>query len=204
MTEIAELAIPLCQIARLFSSRQWCLATSGNFSARLREGRCLITESGRDKSCLTEDDLIVCDLDGTAVDSERIPSAETALHCCLYRLDNEIGAVLHTHSATATVLSRHADADLYFEHYEMQKALGGVKSHSGHVKLVILENSQQMPVIIRGLQARWEAGEVTVPGFLIRGHGLYAWGRDLFEAQRHVEGLEFLMTCAWQERLAKQ
>ena len=29
-------------------------------------------------------------------------------------------------------------------------------------------------------------------GFLIRKHGLYAWGANLEEAQRHVETLEFL------------
>jgi ribulose-5-phosphate 4-epimerase/fuculose-1-phosphate aldolase len=28
---------------------------------------------------------------------------------------------------------------------------------------------------------------------LLRGHGLYAWGRDLEEAQRHTEALEFLL-----------
>ncbi len=164
----------------------------------------MITVSGKDKSRLTEDDLIVCSLDGKAVDSDRIPSAETELHCHLYRLDDEIGAVLHTHSANATVLSRLADSKLHFERYEMQKALEGVKSHTGSMDLIILENNQQMWAIVRDLRERWDAGDVTAPGFLIRGHGLYAWGRDLFEAQRHVEGLEFLMTCAWQERLAKQ
>ena len=41
-----------------------------------------------------------------------------------------------------------------------------------------------------------------VPGFLIRGHGLYAWGRDIAEARRHVEGLEFLLSCLWQQALA--
>ena len=29
-------------------------------------------------------------------------------------------------------------------------------------------------------------------GLLLRGHGLYTWGRDLAEARRHVEALEFL------------
>jgi ribulose-5-phosphate 4-epimerase/fuculose-1-phosphate aldolase len=29
-------------------------------------------------------------------------------------------------------------------------------------------------------------------GFLIRGHGLYTWGRDVDQARQHVEILEFL------------
>jgi methylthioribulose-1-phosphate dehydratase len=29
-------------------------------------------------------------------------------------------------------------------------------------------------------------------GFLLRRHGLYAWGKDLDEARRHLEIFEFL------------
>jgi methylthioribulose-1-phosphate dehydratase len=32
-----------------------------------------------------------------------------------------------------------------------------------------------------------------VHGFLLRGHGLYTWGRDLALARRHLEVLEFLL-----------
>jgi methylthioribulose-1-phosphate dehydratase len=41
-------------------------------------------------------------------------------------------------------------------------------------------------------------------GFLVRGHGLYAWGETLAAAKRHVEGLEFLLSCLWQERLLER
>jgi len=33
---------------------------------------------------------------------------------------------------------------------------------------------------------------VTAPGFLLAGHGLYAFGRDAEEAFRHTEALETL------------
>ena len=32
-------------------------------------------------------------------------------------------------------------------------------------------------------------------GFLIRKHGLYAWGKDVFSARRHIEIYEFLFEC---------
>ena len=32
-------------------------------------------------------------------------------------------------------------------------------------------------------------------GYLIDGHGLYAWGRDMAEARRHLEAFEFLLGC---------
>jgi len=33
--------------------------------------------------------------------------------------------------------------------------------------------------------------------FLIRGHGTYAWGKDLSEAKRHLETLEYLCHCEY-------
>jgi methylthioribulose-1-phosphate dehydratase len=38
-------------------------------------------------------------------------------------------------------------------------------------------------------------------GFLVRGHGLYCWGKQVEEARRHLEGLEFLFQCELQRRL---
>ena len=32
-------------------------------------------------------------------------------------------------------------------------------------------------------------------GYLIDGHGLYAWGRNMAEARRHLEAFEFLFHC---------
>jgi methylthioribulose-1-phosphate dehydratase len=37
-------------------------------------------------------------------------------------------------------------------------------------------------------------------GFLIRGHGLYTWGRDVAEAKRHLEILEFLFEMIGRKR----
>jgi methylthioribulose-1-phosphate dehydratase len=36
---------------------------------------------------------------------------------------------------------------------------------------------------------------------LIAGHGLYAWGEDLFSATRHLEILEFLLEQRWRQLL---
>ena len=197
-----ELSAALCATCHLFGERQWCLATSGNFSVRVAPERCLITQSGKDKSTLSPDDLMICDLAGRALVATLQSSAETALHTCLYRHDGEIGAVLHTHSVAATVVSRAVDAVVEIDGLEMQKALRGVSSHEQALSIPVLENTQDMPQLAGELERRLAAGDIPLPAFLVRGHGLYAWGRTLGEAQRHVEGLEFLLQCLWQERLA--
>jgi len=192
----------LCRVARLFGERQWCLATSGNFSLRIDARHCLITQSGKDKSVLDPGDLMLCDLDGNALDRALRPSAEAALHTALYRQDARIGAVLHTHSVTSTVLSRALADDLVIRGLEMQKGVSGVRSHEDSVTIALFENTQDMDALATAVIGRLGAGTLTAPGFLVRGHGLYAWGADLAEAQRHIEGFEFLLACAWQERQA--
>jgi methylthioribulose-1-phosphate dehydratase len=199
-THAAE-AEALAAVGRLFGAREWCLATGGNFSLRLGGERCLITRSGTDKSRLTAGDLMVCGQDGVPQEPGAKPSAEIALHTCLYALDEQIAAVLHTHSVTATVVSRAAAGDIVFQGYEMQKAIAGHASHEDKLVLPVLDNSQDMRILAAEVRERFALGHLRASGFLVRGHGLYAWGADLASAQRHVEGLEFLLACFRQERL---
>lgn len=182
-----------------FGDRQWCLATGGNFSARIDEQSYLITRSGCDKSKLTAADLIHCNFDGGAINSEHKSSAETDLHIKLYQLDDSIGAVLHTHSVNATVLSRLVNASVEISGYEMQKSLRGNTSHEPMILVPVFNNTQDIPELAERVAEHFIAGELTQPGFLVRGHGLYAWGRDIAEARRHVEGFEFLFTCLMQK-----
>jgi methylthioribulose-1-phosphate dehydratase len=77
-------------------------ATSGNFSARLDDGRIAITVSGRHKGRLTEADIMLLDAGGRALDQRR-PSAETGLHLQLYRRFPMTRGILHPHSQAATL-----------------------------------------------------------------------------------------------------
>ncbi len=202
--EVGKKADELCRLGRLFGERQWCLATSGNFSVRVDAGRCLITRSGTDKARLSHEDLMICNLDGVPADPTLHPSAETPLHTCLYRHDPAIRAVLHTHSVTTTVLSRASNSSLPLRGFEMQKAFDGVRSHDVPLAIAVFDNSQDMQALAAAVDRQLKDDSLAVPGFLVRGHGMYAWGKDLAAAQRHVEGLEFLLGCIWQERLARQ
>jgi methylthioribulose-1-phosphate dehydratase len=48
------------------------------------------------------------------------------------------------------------------------------------------------------VEALFDAGPLS--GYLIAGHGLYAWGRDLAEARRHLEAFEFMLACELEPR----
>lgn len=198
----SQLAEELICVSRFIGRQNWCPATGGNFSARIDSETCLITQSGKDKSELVPSDLMMVNLQGEALDSTLKPSAEVALHMRLYQLSDEIACVLHTHSVTSTVLSRHVqDSCLIIQGYEMQKALAGNTTHKSQIQIRIFENDQNMMRLADGIEATWQQGEITQPGILVRGHGLYAWGKSIAEARRHIEGFEFLFACLWQEYL---
>lgn len=188
-------AIELAELARSLHQRGWLLGTSGNLSAVVEHEplRLAITPSGVDKGQLRPEQLLLVDEHGRVVRGQGKPSAELALHLELVR-SRRAGAVLHTHSIWATVLSclHAADGGVSIQDFEMLKALRGVATHEHREWLPIVANSQDMDELVHTLQAALLHGQER-HGFLIRGHGLYTWGQDLAEAKRQVEGLEFLL-----------
>lgn len=186
-------------VGRWLDGKGWAPATSGNYSARLDDGSFAVTVSGRHKGRLTRDDVMRVDADGRSLDGGK-PSAETDLHLALYRMFPACGAVLHSHSPAAVGLSRATAGDGYtFTGHEMLKALPGIATHDCAVTLPIVDNSQDMGVIDAAIAPRLlEAG--AIPAYLIRGHGLYGWGRDLAEAERVIEAVEWMIAAELAER----
>lgn len=120
------------------------------------------------------------------------PSAETSLHDSIYRLFPEAGACFHVHSIPANVAARlAAGGSLRLPPLEMIKGLG-IWEEEPEVDLAVLPNHAHVPRIAEEMSARFAAEPPRVPGFLIRDHGLTAWGRDADAALNHVELFEYL------------
>jgi len=187
-------AAELVAVGRFCFSRGWLPATSGNLSARLDGRRIAMTVSGRHKGELDESGIMVLDLDGGTLTDGCRPSAESLLHLMLYRRDPAIGAVLHTHSVPATVLSRLAGDALILSDYELLKALPGIETHEAILRLPVLDNDQDIPRLAQRVEQALEHGPV-LPAYLIAGHGLYTWGSSVADARRQTEAFEFLLEC---------
>lgn len=185
---------------RFLYGRGWSPATSSNYSARLAADQALLTVSGKHKGQLGEDDVLATDLAGNSLEPGKKPSAETLLHTQLYAWRAEIGAVLHTHSVNATVLSRLTPGDrLELEDYELQKAFVGVTTHEGRVIVPIFDNDQDIARLALQVQ-QWLDKHPDCVGYLIRGHGLYTWGAQMSDALRQIEAFEFLFECELKTR----
>ncbi len=184
----------LIEAGKWVSQKGWVPATGGNFSARTASGF-VVTASGHDKGQLSKEHFLQLDHHGKRQSGAQTPSAETQLHLSLYQLIPEAHCILHTHSVAATVLSQiTASHQLTLTGYEMQKALTGFTSHLDTLSIAIFDNDQN----IERLSLLVSDHHLHTPieyGVLIRGHGLYAVGRNIKEVRRHLEALEFLFSC---------
>jgi methylthioribulose-1-phosphate dehydratase len=185
---------------RRLDQRNWVPATAGNISIRLPEGRVAITRSGFHKGQLSADSLMVVDLDGRPENPGLRPSAETLLHCGAYRRFPDAGAVLHGHSIANTVLSRAAGDHITLAGYELLKAFPGLATHEDQVVLPVFDNDQDIARLQSVVEARWNGLKEIPPGYVLRGHGIYVWGRDMDSALIRMEALEFMLECEFHER----
>lgn len=196
---------------RLFHKRGWSVGTSSNYSVVLESDpiELIVTASGKDKGRLRREDFVHIGADGMPIEAgQPTSSAETMLHVVLANHprwpdplspdSNELlpsRSILHTHSIWGTLLS-----DYFFEAggfemagYEMLKGLEGIPTHDFQHWIPIFENTQDISALAKEVQQVLESTpEKMTHGFLIRNHGLYTWGRDVFCARRHVEIYEFL------------
>ncbi|MFO0619857.1 MAG: methylthioribulose 1-phosphate dehydratase [Polyangia bacterium] len=192
---LSHIAEQMMVSTRELAQLGWTPATSSNFSMRIDDRHIAITVSGRDKGRLTSADIMVVDLDGRPVLSNLRPSAETPLHTQLYRRFSDVGCVLHTHSRTQTVASRifSSDGQVRLRGYELLKAFYGQSTHDTTLDVPILPNSQDIPMLAKKVDELLDSEPLW--GYLIESHGMYAWGRDMADARRHLEAYEFLLSC---------
>jgi methylthioribulose-1-phosphate dehydratase len=186
-----EAARQIADLSRRFYNKGWCLATSGNSSVRAGS-RIFITASARDKGRLKESDV-------TTIDSIEA-SAEAEIHHAIYDTFPQIGCVLHVHSPFATVISLVSEDAIELKDYEMLKAISGVTTHEHPQVVPIFKNSQDVRAIAKETITYLKL-HPDVHAFLLKGHGLYTWGSDLAEAERHVEAFEFLFECEYRRRI---
>lgn len=189
----------LAAVIRTYHQKGWSPATSTNYSFRV-EGNLntiFVSKSGIDKSVFSENDFMEVDMNGEALPAYAgiRPSAETLIHCKLYQLFPEMMCIVHSHSVYSVLQSMKNTTAVELSGYEVLKGFEGIKTHETTVHVPIFDNSQDMLDFTALLEQ--EKSRLTVPSFIMRQHGTYAWGRNLFEAKRHLETAEYLFEVDW-------
>lgn len=194
----------LREVKSLFASRGWFAGTSGNLSIRIGDYSperfdFAITASGKDKSLTTPEDFLFVDQDGKPSEATKLkPSAETLIHCEIYRLTG-CGAIFHTHTVFNNIVS-----ELFWERrsipvdgVELIKAFN-IWEEEAHIEIPVVSNFAHIPSIVPEITERLDP---AIPGIMLRKHGIYAWGANAFEAKRHLEAFEFLFEYVYRWEL---
>jgi methylthioribulose-1-phosphate dehydratase len=202
MNNLQALKEEVASVIRAYNAKGWSPATSTNYSFKERASDAVIhvSRSGVDKSLFSSADFISIDATGlpTAAYEACTPSAETLIHCAIYALFPETTVILHSHSIYPVLISQGEGKAISFNGYEIQKGFAGQTTHNCTISIPIFDNSQNMHEFSQLLLAEKE--QLHQHSLIIRKHGTYAWGKNLFEAKRHLETLEYLCQCAWMNR----
>jgi methylthioribulose-1-phosphate dehydratase len=202
MQDVFLLKEELAATVRSWHAKGWSPATSTNYSFRVAHDPEMIhiSRSGVDKFHFSEEDFMEVTADGTPTPlyKELRPSAETLIHCVLYEMFPETMYIVHSHSVYSVLHSAVLDKEVKFEGYEVLKAYEGITTHDTSVSCPIFDNTQDM--VAFSAMLRENRDKLTIPAFIMRKHGTYAWGKTLFEAKRHLETTEYLLECEWKLR----
>lgn len=185
-------------------NKGWFPATSGNLSYKLHDDPLIfaVTTSGKDKGTVSHEDVIFVDKEGKPVEKTRLkPSAETLIHSYIYQ-KTDANCVIHIHTPANNFISY-----IYFEEgkvkikdFEMIKALD-IWKEDAEIEVPIVDNYFDLKKLA---EESGKAINPEVPAVLIKTHGIYCWGRNEFEAKRHIEAFEFMFNLMKDIILYKQ
>ncbi|SEB63107.1 methylthioribulose 1-phosphate dehydratase [Paenibacillus sp. GP183] len=188
------------------AAKGWFPATSGNLSIRVgqfepKDFTFAITSSGKDKSVQTPEDFLLVNEKGIPTEETSLkPSAETLIHCEIYRLTGA-GAIFHVHTVFNNLAS-----ELFWERgsipvdgVELIKGFN-IWEEDAQIEIPILPNYAEIPRIAELME---KAIVPRIPGIVLRKHGIYAWGANAFEAKRHLEAFEYLFEYVYRWNLLR-
>ena len=171
--------------------------TWGNVSGIDREsGLVVIKPSGVPYEGMTEEDMVVVNLDGKRVEGKWKPSSDTPTHVELYKAFPALGGIVHTHSRWATTFAQ-AGLDI--------PAMG--TTHGDYFYGDIPCTRKMTPQEIAGEYEK-ETGRVIIetfagkspadiPGVTVHSHGPFAWGKDAMDAVHNAVVMEEVAFMDW-------
>lgn len=93
----AALRRELVAFSHLCHRQGLLVGLDGNLSCRLSDELVLCTQAGCHKGLVTDDHLVVIDLDGKKVRGRGAPTSEMQMHLACYRRRPDVEAVVHAH-----------------------------------------------------------------------------------------------------------
>jgi methylthioribulose-1-phosphate dehydratase len=185
----------VCELCRHFYGVGWASGTGGGVSIRDGE-RIYVAPSGVQKERIEPADVFVIDVEGRVLEAPHprfTISACTPLFLHAFRKRNA-GAVIHSHSPNACVASVLYEGYFRVRGLEMMKGIEG-GSADETLEVPILDNTPFEHELADALGQAIDENPKT-SAVLVRGHGVYVWGRDWAHAKTQAECYDYLFATA--------
>lgn len=168
----------LVRYSHALHRRGWVANHDGNLSVRVGPDRIWATPTAVSKEDVTEDGLVLLDLDGKKVAGTRNPFSEINLHLAAYRAREDVTAVVHAHPPVATGF-----------------AVAGVPLPEAMMPEAVVSLGASIPTVPYALPGPHAADAFATfaaayDAVLLERHGALAVGRDLEQAYLRLELVE--------------
>lgn len=185
----------VCELLRLFYDKGWVSGTGGGICASVPGGRILVAPTGVHKERVAPEDLFVVDVaSGSVLESPPLlrPSECAPIFRAIVSATGA-GSVVHSHGLSAVLAADLATGDeLLIERLEMLKGLPGVSNTDRHV-VPVITNTEREPELTGAVEkALADSRFAAARAILVRDHGAYIWGSNVWEAKKHTEVYHFL------------
>lgn len=171
--EEIDARIELVRIGKLIYERGYNVSIDGNLSYRLSDNTILMTPSGCHKGFMSQETLIVTDIDGNLIRGSSKPSSEYRLHAKIYKNRKDIRSVIHTHSSHA-----------------LAATLAGIDLHKTYITMAPVPTTEYARI------ASEQSAEVLEPFIekynwaIIPRHGVVAWSDTIWNTFLRIESIE--------------
>lgn len=188
----------LCELLQLFYAKGWVSGTGGGICGVFEPGKVLIAPTGVHKERVVPADLFVVETkSGTVLQSPRNQALHLSecspIFCEIIRTKGA-GSVMHSHALSAVLAGDlvASGQPLVFEQLEMLKGIQGASNQDKHA-VAIIENTSYEPDLLHQMrQVLNDPAYAKSYCILVRDHGAYIWGQDIWETKRHAEIYHFL------------
>ncbi len=194
---LEKLKEEVCKANLALVEHKVVIFTWGNVSAIDKETKLVVIKpSGVDYSVMKPEQMVVTDLDGNVVEGNLRPSTDLPTHLELYKAYPEIGGVVHTHSINATAWAQAGrgipyygttHADYFYGEIPCTRELTEDEVNGEYEKNTGL-------VIVERLG---DTEPLSMPGALVKSHGVFAWGKDANNAVHNAVVIEAVAEMAY-------
>ena len=174
----------ILEVGRRMYAKNFVASNDGNISYKVSDKTLWCTPTGVSKGYMTDEMLVLMDLDGNVLRGSWKPSSEMKMHLRVYKENPSVKAVVHAHPPVSTSF---AIAGIPLNRAILTEAVMGI----GEIPIApyAMPGTQEVPDSIAPFVT-------THNGCLLANHGALTWGSSCMEAWMRMESVEYYATVS--------